>query len=92
MGYLGEVLELRAQGVCPGGLENNRTAFSASISMTDAVPGVWRDLLFDPQTSGGLLIALPQERARAFMGQFAGQEAVLVGRVVKEEQGNIVVC
>ena len=86
-----EALELSTQGVCSGGLESNRQAFSSSVRMTDAVPDVWQNLLFDPQTSGGLLIALPEQGARAFLHQFDGADAAVIGRVVTEGKGEIVV-
>jgi selenide,water dikinase len=89
--HFSEALELRRQGVHSGGLENNRRAFSSLVRMTDAVPDVWQDLLLDPQTSGGLLIALPEQGARAFLRQFDGVDAAVIGRVGAEGEGEIVV-
>jgi len=86
-----EAMELCAQGVFSGGLEGNRQAFSTAIKFTDAVPGVWQDLLLDPQTSGGLLIALPEQGARAFLREFGGVDAAKIGRVETEGVGKIVV-
>jgi len=86
-----EALELCAQGARSGGLEGNRQAFSAAVRIADAVPGVWQDLLLDPQTSGGLLIALPEQGARAFLRQFDGVDAAVIGRVGTEGEGEIVV-
>ncbi|MCP4010102.1 MAG: selenide, water dikinase SelD, partial [Proteobacteria bacterium] len=86
-----EALELCAQGVCSGGLESNRQAFSSSVDMMGEVPGVWQSLLFDPQTSGGLLIALPEADARMFLHQFDHVDVAVIGRVVTEGKGEIVV-
>lgn len=86
-----EALALCAQGVRSSGLENNRQAFSAAVSMVASVPQVWQDLLFDPQTSGGLLIALPEAGARAFLHRFDGEGFAVIGRVVDAGEGKIVV-
>ena len=58
------------------------------------VPVNMQDLLFDPQTSGGLLISLPAEHANAFLklAHEAGVEvATAVGRVTRKGTGKIYV-
>jgi selenide,water dikinase len=57
--FLPGALEYARQGAIPGGLKNNREFASSCVE------GSWEfdDLLYDPQTSGGLLIALPQRDA-----------------------------
>ena len=61
---LPRVRELAAAGVAPGGLAANRGFYAASVA-GDAVEPALRDALYDPQTSGGLLLAVPARRARA---------------------------
>jgi selenide,water dikinase len=46
-----------------GGMASNREHFEADVDMATTVPEPWQDLLFDPQTSGGLLVALDQLQA-----------------------------
>ena len=46
-----------------GGMESNEAHFSAGVDMAKGVPTEVRDLLYDPQTSGGLLIAVDQLEA-----------------------------
>jgi selenide,water dikinase len=46
-----------------GGMDSNREHFEARVDMSSAIPEPWQDLLFDPQTSGGLLIAIDQLQA-----------------------------
>lgn len=51
-----------AMGTVPGGTRANRSFFSPRVEGEDRMDPVMLDLLYDPQTSGGLLIAVPQER------------------------------
>lgn len=78
-----EALALHARGIVPGGLASNRHAFNGKIRFGDAVPEAWRDLLFDPQTSGGLLIALPEVVAARLVERLAVEgygEAAVIGK------------
>ena len=63
--FLPRVLELAAAGVAPGGLARNREFYGAQVAPT-ALPAPMLQGLYDPQTSGGLLVAVPARRARAF--------------------------
>jgi selenide,water dikinase len=42
-------------GLCAGGLRNNEQFFSPRVLIRDSTPDDFRNVLFDPQTSGGLL-------------------------------------
>jgi len=63
--FLPRVLELAAAGVVPGGLGRNREFYSARV-LDAGLPEAMVNALYDPQTSGGLLIAVPARRAVAF--------------------------
>lgn len=58
-----EALEWAAMGLLPAGAFHNRTFRGAFVDFAPAVPSVVRDLLFDPQTSGGLLISVGSAQA-----------------------------
>ena len=77
-------VSLAAEGCYPGGLNNNREYLGDRVRI-DGV-GV-EDLLplFDPQTSGGLLIAVPQERLEEFARSLEkhGAVAAMVGEIVE---------
>jgi selenide,water dikinase len=77
-------VSLAAEGCYPGGLNNNREYLGDRVRI-DGV-GV-EDLLplFDPQTSGGLLVAVPQERLEEFARSLEkhGAVAAMVGEVVE---------
>ena len=82
------------QGLCPGGLYRNREFYSASVAIADRVPAHMRDILFDPQTSGGLLISLAPRKAKLLLDrlQQAGMEDVaIVGEVVSKPKGMVTV-
>ena len=63
--FMPRVLELAAKGVAPGGLASNRQFYGAKVGEGET-PEPIRLALYDPQTSGGLLIAIPPKRAAAF--------------------------
>jgi selenide,water dikinase len=56
--YLRGAEQAAREGFLPGGLKNNRDFLGDCVGFAEAVPQEFRDLLFDPQTSGGLLIAV----------------------------------
>jgi len=64
--FLRKVLALCAEGVRPGGLERNRAFFATTID-EGGTPAELLDPLYDPQTSGGLLIAIAPRRAQALV-------------------------
>lgn len=56
--YLPGAIEAARAGHLSGGLKNNRAFVADCAEFAETVPQEFRDLLFDPQTSGGLLIAV----------------------------------
>ncbi len=70
-------------GNVPGGGKTNRQHFGDGVVVDGNLPGDVTDLLFDPQTSGGLLISLDQAHARAALEYLsaAGVLASLIGHV-----------
>ncbi|MEO5617145.1 MAG: selenide, water dikinase SelD [Candidatus Eisenbacteria bacterium] len=75
---LPRALECAREGLVPAGLAKNRSFYSPKIAAGATDPGLL-DTLFDPQTSGGLLIAVPARRA-------AGLETALHRRRVWAKQ------
>jgi selenide,water dikinase len=65
VGYLPGAFEAAREGFLPGGMKNNRDFIGDCVGFAESVSQEYRDLLFDPQTSGGLLIAVSQESAGA---------------------------
>jgi selenide,water dikinase len=78
------VLELVEQNKS-GGLNTNRDHFGPGLEFGPSVRAEFRDLVFDPQTSGGLLISVSAEVADTVAGRLKDSEiqAVFVGSVGK---------
>lgn len=85
-------VQLAKKGFIPGGLERNRDYRQSMVSFAEDVPAYLWDLLFDPQTSGGLLIALAPEKAAKLLKNLkeAGvKEAAIIGEFTGNNPGNI---
>jgi selenide,water dikinase len=78
--FLPGAVQYARQGAIPGGLKNNREFASCELELAGSLAEEIIDLLHDPQTSGGLLIALPELDALRLQERLEG--AYRVGRVV----------
>jgi len=88
------LLACLADGVVPGGIERNRESSAAAAHPGDGVTDAMLDVCFDPQTSGGLLVALDPEAAETFVRRLheAGITAATpIGRVTGEGTGRVAV-
>lgn len=61
------LLQCLADGIVPGAIERNREASDSSLVAGEGLDQTMLDLCFDPQTSGGLLIAVPPEEVDALL-------------------------
>jgi selenide,water dikinase len=89
-----QVAEFAKKGLCPGGLRRNRDFYGKMVEFSRQVPEYIRDILFDPQTSGGLLISVAVEKAELLLGKLkkAGiSEAAIVGEIISQPAGKIIV-
>jgi selenide, water dikinase len=78
--FLPGARDYAARGALPGGLHNNREFADCDVVRATEIPREVEHLLYDPQTSGGLLISLPEADAAALERTLAG--AYRMGRVV----------
>ena len=71
------------RGIFPGGAFDNLGHYGARVHFADALDEPARMLLFDPQTSGGLLLGIPAEKLAAFEARAreVGQPIWVVGTV-----------
>jgi selenide,water dikinase len=81
------------QGNVPGGGRTNREHFEGRVRVADGIDGGVIELLYDPQTSGGLLIACAGEHAADLLSALAeaGVLASRIGRAVSETEARIAV-
>jgi len=86
-------VEALADEVIPGAVERNTEFVAGDITVSDSVDGSLVSLGFDAQTSGGLLITVPEDRLEKLLNilQSKGVTGWVIGRITKKSQGNIVV-
>jgi selenide,water dikinase len=78
--FLPGAIDYARQGAIPGGLKNNREFIACSVEGTSE----FDDLLYDPQTAGGLLISLPEQDAAHLERKFPA--AYRIGRVTVSQR------
>ena len=88
---LPEALEWAAMGLLPEGMYRNRSFAGPRVELGKA-PRALCDLLFDPQTSGGLLISVDAADADALLAKLQAELplAARVGRVAKRCEKSVV--
>jgi selenide,water dikinase len=81
-------------GFVPGGLYSNKTFRISQVEKEKTCPDWIFDVLFDPQTAGGLFFSLSGDDAQNLvkkMCRFGIVDAAIVGEVVKDHPGKIFV-
>jgi selenide,water dikinase len=83
--FLPEARELAQKGFLPGGLKRNQEFIGGCVEFTPGVPEEVRNLLFDPQTSGGLLLSVASKDATRLLESLHanGVNAQQVGEVIE---------
>lgn len=87
-----EAKDYAEMGMIPGGLHRNRDFRKNMVDIDGSVPQYLQDILFDPQTSGGLLIAVPKAKASRLLKRLHSEgvtEAAIIGGVVAKPKGKI---
>jgi selenide,water dikinase len=82
--YLPGAVEAARGHFFSGGMKNNREFCESCVNFADEVPEEFRALLFDPQTSGGLLVSIAPESANSALAAFERHEvsARAIGEII----------
>ncbi len=92
--FLPRTEEFAKRGLYPGGSQRNRDFYSTAVKIANKVPSHIQDILFDAQTSGGLLISLAPRKAGLLLDRLrqAGvEDAAIIGEAVSEPRGMVTV-
>ncbi len=84
-------LHFAKEFIIPGGLVRNRSFMKGKASVAPNVSQAMADMLFDPQTSGGLLISLPEKESGKLLDalQTHCPDARMVGQVGEKKDKDI---
>ena len=80
---IASAVEFGRMGLFPAGAYANKNFFKPSIAFAPDLDPILTDLLFDPQTSGGLLLSVPDPDASELLGALESQgiQAAIIGGV-----------
>lgn len=90
---ISNTLEYARMGLVPQGAYNNRGYIGDNVKFNNQIPEEMEDVLFDPQTSGGLLISVPQKEVDQLFKALANNPISysIIGEVVKKEEKYLIV-
>ena len=85
--YHKEAVEFASMGLVPAGAYRNRQYAESGVKLCREIPEAVQDIMYDPQTSGGLLISLPQQCAQQLMAELktAVPDAEIIGYVTEKQ-------
>ena len=89
-----ETCEYAGMGLVPAGAYKNRQFREAMVDFAPSVDRIVQDVLFDPQTSGGLLICVEKRSAEDLVDELKKKgvkNATIIGKAIPKPKGRIVV-
>tara|TARA_Y100001001_G_C7960275_1_gene292263 strand:- start:258 stop:695 length:438 start_codon:yes stop_codon:yes gene_type:complete len=91
---LPDVVELAVAGNISGGTTRNMEALKEIVQLEDGISNIDFTILADAQTSGGLLISVPEERSTVLIKGLVANQSLyssVVGKVIEGNPGAITV-
>ena len=90
--YHAEALALASMGLIPAGAYRNREYAEAGVTVRGNISRALQDILYDPQTSGGLLFAIPAQETDACLAELklSVPDAAIIGYVTDMEDSYII--
>ncbi|MCH8271700.1 MAG: selenide, water dikinase SelD [Candidatus Marinimicrobia bacterium] len=92
--YFEMAVETSEQGYKPGMSKDNMKSLDDIVTFDSTVSDAYRWLLVDPQTSGGLIISIPEEKADELLKELRSDdspEAAIIGKVTEPDNTDIMV-
>ena len=89
-----EALEFAGMGIVPGGTLRNKKYREHQVEGIEKINPVMLDILFDPQTSGGLLVAIRSGQANDFVSRLRSkglEDTAIVGEFTDYSRGKIII-
>ncbi len=87
-----ESIEFAKMGIIPAGTYNNQGYLAGHVNFTESIRQETIDVMYDPQTSGGLLISVPEERAEMLMEELRKSNRLdfnIIGKVMAKGEFSI---
>ena len=90
--YIKEALEFAGMGLIPAGAYRNREYAEPGVKAAASVSRAMQDILYDPQTSAGLLIAVPEDSAPALLRELQDSipAAAVIGYVTELQEASVI--
>ena len=90
--YHAQALELASMGLIPAGAYRNRAYAESGVFVRGNISLAMQDILYDPQTSGGLLFAITEAEAESCLTQLKQTipDAAIIGYVTEKEDSYII--
>jgi selenide,water dikinase len=89
-----KVEDFAKTGIIPPGSQRNRKFYQGKVSFSKAIPEWKQWIMFDAQTSGGLILSAPAQTTDSLLRRLREkgvEEASVIGKVVEDREGRIVV-
>lgn len=91
--FISNTLEYAQMGLVPAGAYANRGYIGDNVIFTNQIAEAVEDMLFDPQTSGGLLISISKEKAELLLDELKNNptDYAVIGEVVDKKEYYLIV-
>ncbi|KNF09427.1 selenide, water dikinase SelD [Gottschalkia purinilytica] len=88
-----EALEFAKMGLVPAGAYSNKSFIGDKVYFDKEMSQELKDILYDPQTSGGLLISVDKDKVNLLLEELKGNntEFGIIGEVVEKQEYSIIV-
>jgi len=87
-------IEHAQMGLVPAGMYSNRKHFELDVKIEDGIDETLLDILYDPQTSGGLLVSVPEEEVATLLEYYEKHLKLpfgIVGRVLERQEKALII-